>query len=184
VSSIVATNNCDSLFSTLHHKISVRVPFRNNGESILLNTYHLCPLAVADSSEHPSRSVVLDFSFWERSERARWRAMAAAAPGVRRVLTFWLDCPAAECRRRLALRNRHLDRAAVGTFHIPLDAFDAWVDYFEAPRSLTHAAASDQQHGAGNHSSAHKVEHAAFDEPDVHAVGCDIDAFNLTAALL
>ena len=154
---------------------------------MLLNAYHLCRLAVADSSDHPSCSVVLDFSFWERSERARWRAMAAAAPGVRRVLTLWLDCPAVECRRRLALRNRHLDRAAVGTFHIPLDAFDAWVDYFEAPRSLMNAAASEQQYGAGHHSSAHEVEHAAhaaFDEPDVHAVGCDIDAFNLTAALL
>lgn len=140
---------------------------------------------------------MLDFSFWERSERARWRAMAAAAPGVRRVLTFWLDCPAAECRRRLALRNRRLDRAAVGTFHIPLDAFDAWVDHFEAPRSLANAnvnaslnaAASERPHVAVHRHAADNEFRAtqrafAFDEPDIHAVGCDIDAFNITAALL
>lgn len=113
--------------------------------------------------------------------------MAAAAPGVRRVLTFWLNCAAAECRRRLVLRNRHLERAAAGTFHIPLDAFDAWVDYFEPPLFANAAAVSDRKRSAGgNHTdeSEQPEERISFEEPNMHAVGCDIDAFNLTAALL
>ena len=115
--------------------------------------------------------------------------MAAAAPGVRRVLTFWLNCAAAECRRRLALRNRHLERAAVGTFHIPLDAFDAWVDYFEPPLLVQNAAVLEMsEHSAGGNCTDEfeqsSAERTSFEEPNMHAVGCDIDAFNLTAALL
>lgn len=98
-----------------------------------------------------NHSVVLDFSFWSRTERALWRARATEAGAVR-VVTLSSQCSVAECRARLEARNAAPRQR--GDFRVPLATFDQWAALFEQPDS---------------------------NEPDAHTIACSrTDAFGVS----
>lgn len=72
--------------------------------------------------------VVLEWGFWGRAERARYRA-AAEAIGARVELRY-LDVPRDELLARLARRNADLPP---GTFAVTPADLDLWLGWFEPP---------------------------------------------------
>ena len=73
-------------------------------------------------------NVILDFGFWAREEREDYR-LRAKHLGARSEVHF-LDVPADELRRRLAIRN---SQASNQSFHISPDRLEPWIRSFEAP---------------------------------------------------
>ncbi len=72
--------------------------------------------------------VILDFGFWAREEREDYRARAKSV-GARSEVRF-LDTPADELLRRLAIRN---SQPSQGVFHIPAEMMAAWITSFQRP---------------------------------------------------
>lgn len=72
--------------------------------------------------------VIIDFGFWSREEREKFRGLAAAI-GARTELHF-LDVSAGELLRRLEARNADLP---VGVFWIDPIWMREWFEIFEAP---------------------------------------------------
>ncbi len=73
-------------------------------------------------------SVVLDFGFWSRDERNKFRKRAAEL-GAETCLHF-LDVSRDELIMRLEKRNADLPP---DTFHIDISDLDLWLSYFERP---------------------------------------------------
>jgi predicted kinase len=72
--------------------------------------------------------VVWDHGCWSRAERNAIREAAQAAGGGYRL--YWLDAPADELKRRLAVRNADLP---AGSFVVTAEDIDAWSPMFERP---------------------------------------------------
>jgi hypothetical protein len=72
--------------------------------------------------------VIIDFGFWTREDRERFR-VGAAAIGARSELHY-LDVPEEELLRRLEARNADLP---AGTFWIDPAWMREWFGWFEAP---------------------------------------------------
>jgi len=72
--------------------------------------------------------VVLDFSFYHRADRDRFRERAVEAGADFRM--YYLECPEATCRARLRERNAAL---SAHTFRIRDDDFDVLWASFEVP---------------------------------------------------
>lgn len=72
--------------------------------------------------------VVLDFSFWHRTEREDYRRRAEEAGADFRL--YYLECAESVCRERLARRN--VERPA-GSFEVTEDTFDVLWASFEEP---------------------------------------------------
>jgi predicted kinase len=73
-------------------------------------------------------NVVLEWGFWGRQERARFRAQAEAIGA--RVELHYLDVPRDELWARLSRRNAELPP---GTFRIAEEQLDLWWSWFEPP---------------------------------------------------
>ena len=72
--------------------------------------------------------VVLEWGFWSREERARYRAEAEALGA--RVELRYLEVGRDELWARLARRNANLPP---GTFAVTEDQLDLWLSWFEPP---------------------------------------------------
>jgi len=72
--------------------------------------------------------VVLEFGFWSRAERMRFKTRATQLGAHTRI--HFLDVPREELARRLELRNAALPRHAVP---VNLQDIDRWMGQFEAP---------------------------------------------------
>lgn len=72
--------------------------------------------------------VVLEFGFWGRTERARFRTEAEALGAD--VVLHYLEVPRDELWTRLQRRNANLPPA---TFVVTEDQLDLWWDWFEPP---------------------------------------------------
>jgi predicted kinase len=72
--------------------------------------------------------VVWDHGCWSRAERNAIREAALAAGGGYRL--YWLDAPADELKRRLAIRNAELP---AGSFVVTAEDIDAWQPLIERP---------------------------------------------------
>ena len=72
--------------------------------------------------------VILEFGFWSRAERMRYRGRATQLGATTRI--HFLDIPRDELLRRLARRN-----AAAPDHTVPVDPkdLDLWIAQFEAP---------------------------------------------------
>lgn len=73
-------------------------------------------------------NVILDFGFWAREEREEYRQRAKSL-GARSEVHF-LDVPADELLRRLAIRN---SQPSQGVFHIPEEMMAPWIAFFQRP---------------------------------------------------
>lgn len=73
-------------------------------------------------------NVILDFGFWAREEREDFR-MRAKQLGARSEVHF-LDVPAEELMRRLAVRNAQDSQES---FYIPEELMIPWIELFEKP---------------------------------------------------
>jgi hypothetical protein len=73
-------------------------------------------------------NVVLEYGFWSREERTRFRAEAEALGA--RVELIYLEVERDELWRRLSERNRNLPP---GTFAVREDQLDLWLSWFEEP---------------------------------------------------
>jgi predicted kinase len=72
-------------------------------------------------------SVVLDWGFWSRAERARYQG--EAEPLGARVRTVFLDAPPEELWARISRR----DESRAGTLHITRSELEEWSNNFERP---------------------------------------------------
>jgi predicted kinase len=72
--------------------------------------------------------VVLEWGFWSRDERARYRVEAEALGA--RVELHYLEAGRDELWARLARRNANLPP---GTFVVTQDQLDLWLSWFEPP---------------------------------------------------
>ena len=75
------------------------------------------------------RDVVVDFSFWRRSDRDRYKRLIEQAGASWRLVH--LDVPVAELRRRLQLRSFRFDANAA--FPITAEILDRYLADFESP---------------------------------------------------
>lgn len=73
-------------------------------------------------------NVVLEFGFWGREERARFRSQAEALGA--RVELFYLEASRDELWARLQKRNANLPP---GSFQVSEEQLDLWLSWFEAP---------------------------------------------------
>jgi predicted kinase len=73
-------------------------------------------------------NVILDFGFWAREEREDYR-LRAKRLGASSEIHF-LDVPAEELLRRLAVRNAQPSQAS---FHIPEESMRPWIAFFQKP---------------------------------------------------
>ena len=73
-------------------------------------------------------SVILEWGFWSREERARYRSEAEAL-GIR-VELLYLDVERDELWSRLSKRNANF---TPGTFHITKEQLDLWWGWFQPP---------------------------------------------------
>ena len=71
--------------------------------------------------------VILEFGFWSREERTRYRTQAKALGA--RVELRYLDVPRDELWARLSNRNANLP---LGTFTVTEEELDLWLTLFEA----------------------------------------------------
>ena len=76
------------------------------------------------------RPVVVDFSFWQRAKRERYKRLIEQAGGTWRLV--YLQVAPAELRRRLTLRNARTDANAA--FPITDDILYGYLTSFEEPR--------------------------------------------------
>jgi predicted kinase len=74
-------------------------------------------------------NVILDFGFWAREEREDFRARAKQL-GARSEVHF-LDVPAEELLRRLAIRNSQQSQET--SFRIPAEMMKPWIAFFQRP---------------------------------------------------
>ena len=74
--------------------------------------------------------VVVDFSFWQRASRDRYKQLVEAAGGTWRLI--YLNVDVAELRRRLRERNSRFDANAA--FPITDELLDKYLDSFEEPQ--------------------------------------------------
>ena len=75
------------------------------------------------------RDVVVDFAFWRRSDRDRYKRLIEAAGGTWTLI--YLEAEPDELRRRLDLRTRRYDANAA--FPITPELLDTYLAAFEAP---------------------------------------------------
>ena len=87
------------------------------------------------------RDVVVDFSFWQRASRDRYKGIVTAAGGAWRLVYF--DVDAAELRRRLAVRSGRFDANAA--FLIDDALLAAYLEGFEVPDGEGEERAGNQQ---------------------------------------
>ena len=73
-------------------------------------------------------NVILDFGFWAREEREDFRLRAKQLGASSEV--HFLDVPAEELMRRLAVRN---SQDSQESFHIPEEAMKPWMAFFQRP---------------------------------------------------
>jgi predicted kinase len=73
-------------------------------------------------------NVILDFGFWAREEREDYRSRAKQLGASSEV--HFLDVPAAELLRRLAVRN---SQPSLETFHISEESMKPWIAFFQRP---------------------------------------------------
>ena len=73
-------------------------------------------------------NVILDFGFWAQAEREDYR-LRAKRLGARSEVHF-LDVPAEELLRRLAVRNSHPSQES---FHIAAESMKPWIEFFQKP---------------------------------------------------
>lgn len=73
-------------------------------------------------------NVILDFGFWSREEREDFRARAKQLGASSEV--HFLDVPADELLRRLAIRNAE---ASQTSFYIPEAMMKPWIALFQRP---------------------------------------------------
>lgn len=74
-------------------------------------------------------NVILDFGFWAREEREDFRARARQLGASSEV--HFLDVPAEELLRRLAVRNSQLSQDT--SFKIPTEMMIPWIAFFQRP---------------------------------------------------
>ncbi len=73
-------------------------------------------------------NVILDYGFWAREEREDYRERAKRLGASSEV--HFLDVPAEELLRRLALRN---SQASSESFHISEESMIPWIEFFQRP---------------------------------------------------
>ncbi len=73
-------------------------------------------------------NVILDFGFWARQEREDYRLRAKHLGASSEV--HFLDVPADELLRRLAVRN---SQPSQESFHISEESMQAWIEFFQEP---------------------------------------------------
>jgi predicted kinase len=73
-------------------------------------------------------NVILDFGFWAREEREDYRARAKQLGASSEV--HFLDVPADELLRRLAIRNAQPSQTS---FYIPEAMMIPWIGFFQRP---------------------------------------------------
>src|SRR5687767_9133214 len=73
-------------------------------------------------------NVILDFGFWAREEREDYRLRAKRLGASSEV--HFLDVPAEELLRRLAVRNSQLSQES---FHISEESMKPWIEFFQRP---------------------------------------------------
>ncbi len=73
-------------------------------------------------------NVILDFGFWAREEREDYRLRAKRLGASSEV--HFLDMPAEELLRRLAVRN---SQPSQESFHISEDSLKSWIAFFQKP---------------------------------------------------
>ncbi len=72
-------------------------------------------------------NVILEWGFWRRAERDRWRSAATAIGATTRL--HYCEATRAELIRRLARRSE-TDSTAI---RVEVAALDGWIEAFEAP---------------------------------------------------
>lgn len=87
--------------------------------------------------------VILEWGFWSREERARYRAIAEE--GGARVRLVFLDVPLDELWARLERRNQELPP---GTFAVSRAELELWHSWFERPGADELALNDDLSEGA------------------------------------
>ncbi|WP_053355121.1 AAA family ATPase [Fictibacillus sp. FJAT-27399] len=75
------------------------------------------------------KQVVVDFSFWQRSRRERYKQLIEDAGGVWKVI--YLKVPPDELRRRLNIRSQRFDANAA--FPITEEILTSYLNGFEEP---------------------------------------------------
>jgi predicted kinase len=73
-------------------------------------------------------NVILDFGFWAREEREDYRLRAKRLGASSEV--HFLDVPAEELLRRLAVRN---SQPSQESFHISEASMQPWIEFFQRP---------------------------------------------------
>ena len=73
-------------------------------------------------------NVILDFGFWAREEREDYRLRARRLGASSEV--HFLDVPAEELLRRLAVRN---SQPSQESFHISEESMKPWIEFFQRP---------------------------------------------------
>ena len=73
-------------------------------------------------------NVILDFGFWAREEREDYRLRAKRLGASSEV--HFLDVPAEELLRRLAVRN---SQPSQKSFHISEESMKPWIEFFQRP---------------------------------------------------
>jgi predicted kinase len=73
-------------------------------------------------------NVILDFGFWAREEREDYRLRAKRLGASSEV--HFLDVPAEELLRRLAVRN---SQPSQESFHISEVSMQPWIEFFQRP---------------------------------------------------
>src|SRR5512142_1958613 len=73
-------------------------------------------------------NVILDFGFWAREEREDYRLRAKRLGASSEV--HFLDVPAEELLRRLAVRN---SQPSQESFHISEESMKPWIEFFQKP---------------------------------------------------
>ena len=73
-------------------------------------------------------NVILDFGFWAREEREEYRLRAKRLGASSEV--HFLDVPAEELLRRLAVRN---SQPSQESFHISEESMKPWIAFFQKP---------------------------------------------------
>src|SRR5215212_11384765 len=73
-------------------------------------------------------NVILDFGFWAREEREDYRRRAQRLGAGSEV--HFLDVPAEELLRRLAVRSAHPSQES---FHIAEESMKLWIAFFQKP---------------------------------------------------
>jgi predicted kinase len=92
------------------------------------NTVESIQWEIAQKALSLGVDVVLEFGFWSKDERDRFRQRAAELGATTKI--YFLDLPREELWRRLSERNEHLPPH---TFKVTEAQLDEWIARFETP---------------------------------------------------